>query len=206
MNEKTIDRTDALLKLERDDVSSADVPPAEAAVRCEDTLEAMYQKIGWWKGPNATADARTLVCDFWRNQGDHGLRWLVSRLRPEGHIDLLDGVASILAQIGATAIPPVLDELERQPSRDHAEALLKALGWLGEQGNAASPPLVARLGLVLATFLSRDDPGLREWAARAAGLLPRERAVGLLSGRLNAEPDADVRHAIQETVAASAAK
>jgi len=62
------------------------------------------------------------------------------------------------------------------------------------------------LGLVLATFLSRDEPGLREWAARAARLLPRERAVGLLGGLLNAEADADVRHAMQETVAASGAK
>src|SRR5271157_1840143 len=111
MNEKRIDRTDALFKLDRDDVTAADVPPAQAAVCCEDSLEAMYQKIGWWKGPNATAEARTLVCDFWRDQGDQGLRWLVSRLRPEGHIDLLDGVASILAQIGDTAIAPVLDEL-----------------------------------------------------------------------------------------------
>ncbi len=206
MNEKTIDRTDALLKLDRDDVTAADVPPAEAAVCCTDSLEAMYQRIGWWKRPNATAEARTLVCDFWRDQGDQGLRWLVSRLRPEGHIDLLDGVASILAQIGDTAIPPVLDELERRPSRDQAEALLKALGWIGEQGNVASPPLVARLGPVLATFLSGDDPGLREWAARATRLLPRERAVALLEGLLNAEPEADVRHAIQETVAASATK
>jgi len=206
MNEKTIDRADALLKLDQDDVTAADVAPAQAAICCEESLEAMYQEIGWWKGPNATAAARTLVYDFWRDQGDQGLRWLVSRLRPEGHIDLLDGVASILAQIGDTAIPLVLAELERQPSRDQAEALLKALGWLGEQGNAASPPSVTQLGLVLATFLSGDDPGLREWAARAARLLPRERAVGLLGGLLNAEPDADVRHAIQETVAASAAK
>jgi hypothetical protein len=206
MNEKTIDRTDAVLKLDRDDVTAADIPPAQAAVCCQDSLEAMYQKIGWWKGPNATAEARTLVSDFWRDQGDPGLRWLASRLRPEGHIDLLDGVASILSQIGDTAIPPVLDELERQPCRDQAEALLKALGWLGEQGNSASPPLVARLGLVLATFLSGDDPGLREWAARAARLLPRERAVGLLGSLLNAEPNADVRNAIQETVAANAAK
>jgi hypothetical protein len=206
MNEKTIDRTDALLKLDQDDVTAADVPPAQAAVCCEDSLEAMYQKIGWWRGPNATAEARTLVSDFWRDQGDQGLRWLVCRLRPEWHIDLLDGVASILAQIGDTAIPPILDVLDRQPPRDQAEALLKALGWLGEQEKAASPALVERLGLVLATFLGADDPGLREWAARAARLLPREQAVGLLEGLVNAEPDADVRHAIQETVAATATK
>jgi hypothetical protein len=180
MNEKTIDQTDAVLKLDRDDVTAADVPPARAAAGCVDSLEAMYQKIGWWKGPNATTEARTLVCDFWRGQGDQGHRWLVSRLRPEWHIDLLDGVANILAQIGDSAIPPILDELERQPSRDQAEALLKALGWLGEDGKGASPPLVARLGVVLATFLGGDDPGPREWAARAARLLPREQAVTLL--------------------------
>jgi hypothetical protein len=206
MNEKTIDRTDALLKPDRDGVTAAEHPAARAAVCCEDSLEAMYQKIGWWKGPNASAEARTLVCDFWRRQGDQGLRWLVSRLRSEGHIDVLDGVASILAQIGVTAISPMLDELERQPSRDQAEALLKALGWLGAQGIAASPSLVERLGLVLAMFLRRDDPCLRERAVRAARLLRRERAVGLVGGLLNAEPDVDVRHAIEEAVAASAMK
>jgi hypothetical protein len=206
MNDKTIDRTDALLNLDRDDVTATDIPPAQPAVCCQDSLETMYQKIGWWKGPNATAEARTVVCDFWRNQADQGLQWLVSRLRTEWHIDLLDGVTSILAHIGDTAIPPVLDELERRPSRDQAEALLKALGSLGEQGDAVSPPLAERLGLVLATFLSGDDPELRGWAARAARLLPGERAVGLLAGLLDAEPDADVRHAIQETVSASAAK
>jgi len=203
MNEKTID---AQFKPDREDVTAAAVPPAQAAVYYEDSLEAMYQKLGWWKGPHATAEARTLVRDFWRSQREEGLRWLVRRLRPEWHIDLLDGVASTLAQIGDSAILPVLDELERQPSRDQAEALLKALGWLGEQGNAASPPLLARLGPVLATILSGDDPGLREWAARAARLLPGEQVVGLLAGRLDAEPDADVRHAIQETVAESATK
>jgi len=206
MNEKTIARTDAVLKLDRDEVTAADVRAAQGTVCCEDSLETMYQKIGWWKGPNATAEARALVCDFWRRQGDQGLRWLVSRLRAEWHIDLLDGVANVLAQIGDTAIAPMLDELERQPSRDQAEALLKTLGWLGEQGIAASPSLVERLGLVLAMFLRRDDPGLRERAVRAARLLPRERAVGLVAGLLNAEPDVDVRHAIEETVAATAMK
>ena len=138
----------------------------------------MYQKIGWWKGPNATAEARTLVCEFWRAQGDQGLRWLVSRLRLEGHVDLLDGVASILAQIGETAIPPVLDELERQPSRDQAEALLKALGWLGERGNAAPPPLVARLGSLLGRFLTRGRPR----TARVGGPRGSAAAQGAGSG------------------------
>jgi hypothetical protein len=206
MNEKTIDRTDALLKMDRDVAAATDVPPAQAAACCEDSLEAMYQKIGWWRGPHSTAAARTLVCGFWRDEADRGLRWLVSRLRSEWHIDLLDGVASILAQIGETAIRPILDELDRQPSRDQAEALLKALGWLGERGKSASSSLVERLDPVLVTFLGGDDPELREWAARAARLLPQERAVGLLEGVLNAEQDADVRLAIQETVAASTTK
>ena len=61
MNEKTIDQTDAVLKLDRDDVTAADVTAARAAAGCVDSLEAMYQKIGWWKGPNATTEARTLV-------------------------------------------------------------------------------------------------------------------------------------------------
>ena len=68
----------------------------------------MYQKIGWWKGPNASDEARTLVCKFWQDQGDQGITWLVSRLRSEGHTDLLDGVASILRRSARLRSRPFL--------------------------------------------------------------------------------------------------
>ena len=41
MTEKTIDRTEALAKLDPDDVTAPDVPPASAAGCREDSLEEM---------------------------------------------------------------------------------------------------------------------------------------------------------------------
>jgi hypothetical protein len=202
MNDKVIDRIAAHLEEDRVGVVGADVARGPGPGFTEGGFEDAYQKIGWWKGPNATPEARALVSDFWRQRGEQGLRWLVGRLRREWHLDLLDGVASLLARAGDAAIPPILDELERQPARDQAEALLKAFGWMGEQGTEAQPSSVTRLELALSEFLHQEDPGLREWATRAAGLLPRERAVDLLRRQLVAVRDPEVRKAIEETVAA----
>jgi hypothetical protein len=202
MNDETIDRVDALLKHDREGESAAEVSSTLAPPCSEEGFEDVYQKIGWSKGPNATPEAQALVREFWRLQGARGLRWLVNRLRRERHIDLLDGVASLLAQAGLAGIPPILDELERRPSRDQAEALLKALGWMGEQGLEAEPSSVTRLEMALSMFLHHDDTGVREWAARAARLVPREQAVRLLRSQFDVEPDADVRQAMEETIGA----
>jgi hypothetical protein len=203
MNDETIDRIDALLKHHGDEGAIAAVSPSLASPSSEEDFEDAYQKIGWWKGPNATPETRARVRDFWRLQGNRGLSWLVGRLRREWHIDLLDGVADLLAQAGDAGIPPILDELERQPRRDQAEALLKALGWMGEEGIPVPPSSVKRLETALSMFLHQDDAGLREWAARAVRLLPGERAIALIGGQLDGETDPDVLQAIEETVAAS---
>jgi hypothetical protein len=203
MNDETIDRIDALLRHHGDERTLAEVSPALPPPSSEEEFEDAYQRIGWWKGPNATPEARALVRDFWRLQGNRGLSWLVSRLRREWHIDLLDGVASLLAQAGGASLVPILDELERQPRRDQAEALLKALGWMGEEGIAVPPSSVKRLETALSMFLHQDDTGLREWAARAVRLLPREQAVALLGRHIDGEPDADVRQVMEDTAASS---
>jgi hypothetical protein len=202
MNDKTIDPIDALLEQGEGGGTVAEVAPTLAPVASEEDFEDAYQKIGWWKGLNAMPEARALVRDFWRLQGSRGLYWLVDRLRREWHIDLLDGVASILAEAGGAAILPILEELDRQPQRDQAEALLKVLGWIGEDGVRANPSSVERLERTLSKFLQQNDAGLREGAARAVRLLPPEQAVALLANQLDAEADADVRQAIEETLAA----
>jgi hypothetical protein len=204
MNDEMIDRIDALLKHHGDEGAITAASPSLASPSSEEDFEDAYQKIGWWKGPNATPEARARVRDFWRLQGNRGLSWLVGRLRREWHIDLLDGVADLLAQAGGAGIPPILDELEHQPlRRDQAEALLKALGWMGEEGIPVPPSSVKRLETALSMFLHQDDAGLREWAARAVRLLPREQALALIGGPLDGETDPDVLQAIEETVAAS---
>jgi HEAT repeat protein len=201
MNDETIDRIDAIPRHHGDERTIAEVSPTLVPLSSEEEFEDAYQRIGWWRGPNTTPEARALVRDYWRLQGNRGLSWLVGRLRREWHIDLLDGVASLLAQAGGAGLLPILDELERQPRRDHAEALLKALGWIGEEGIPVQPSSVKRLEMVLSMFLHHDDAGLREGAARAARLLPPEQAMALLGRHVDEEPDADVRQAIEETLA-----
>jgi hypothetical protein len=199
MNEESADRMNVVLTHHGESVAAGNASRPEISAPPE-RFEEEYQKIGWWKGPHATAEARARVRGFWSRQGGPGLRWLASRLRQEWHIDALEGVASLLAEAGEAAIPPILEELERQPARDQAEALLHALAWIGESGGAAQPDLTTRLEVVLAAFLWHADSNLRDWAASSARLLPRDQAVGLLRGRLDTEADADVRRAIEEVI------
>jgi hypothetical protein len=199
MNEETVDRINLVLT-QHGESGTAELAPNSAGRITSEGLEEEYQKIGWWRGPHATPEAQARLRDFWLRQGGPGLRWLAGRLRQEWHIDALDGVATLLARAGEAAIPPILEELERQPTRDQAVALLHALAWIGEDGVEAQASLTTRLEGVLASFLQHDDAGPREWAARSARLLPREQAAWLLRKRLEAEPDADVRHAIEEVI------
>jgi hypothetical protein len=203
MNEETVDRMNVMLTHHEGSVAAGPAPGPAGPAPGED-FEEEYQKIGWWKGPYATPEARARVRDFWSRQGGPGLRWLASRLRQEWHIDALDGVASLLAKAGEAAIAPILEELERQPARDQADALLHALAWIGEYGGAAPASLTTRLEAVLASFLGHDDSDLRDWAARSARLLSREQASDLLRRRLETEADADVRRAIEEVISSGA--
>jgi hypothetical protein len=199
MNEETVDRM-SLVPTRHEGTGAAEVVASPAVPTPPEGFEEEYQRIGRWKGPCATPEARAQVRDFWSRQGEAGLRWLAGRLRREWHVDALDGVASLLARAGEVAIPPILEELERQPSRDQAEALLHALAWLAEHEDAVPPSLTTRLEAVLASFLWHDDPDLRDRAAGSTRLLPREQALGLLRRRLDAEADADVRRAIEEVI------
>jgi hypothetical protein len=200
MNEETVDQIDALLANHGERRMATELTPASTGAASAEVLEEEYQKIGWWKGPNATPEQQARQRDFWLRQESPGLLWLVGRLREEWHIDLLDGVASLLSQAGKASIPLLLDELERQPPRDQAEALLKALAWMGETGVEVQPFLTTRLEANLAMLLQHRDTDLREWASGAARLLPQERAVGLLRRRLDAEPDASLRQVIGEII------
>jgi hypothetical protein len=205
MNKKPLDRSNTFSTRRGGAGTDLEARPAFPTAPSEEVFEEEYQKIGWWKGPYAKPEARARVRDFWRLQGDRGLRWLAGRLRGEGHIDLLQGVASLLANAGSAGIPPILDELEHDPPLDQGVFLLKALGWMGEEGVEAQPTAATRLEAVLSTFLHHDNADLRESAVRAARLLPRERATGLLQGPLDAERDADVRQAIEEVIGTGSA-
>ena len=203
MNEETAHRTGVVLT-DLDRAGNAGLAPSPAGPITTERFEEEYEKIGWLKGRHATPEALAQARDFWRRQGGPGLRWLVARLRQEWHIDALDGVASLLAAAGETAILPILEELERQPTRDQAGALLQALAWVGEDGIAATTSLAPRLEAVLVSLRQHDDADLRERAARSARLLPRAAAVGLLRGWLEGETDADVRRAIEEVLGVDA--
>jgi hypothetical protein len=192
-----------------DAVAAAKVPAPAADAReaidepvsaAPGAFEEEYQKIGWWKGPHATSTARQGVREFWASQGPRGARWLVRRLRDEWHLDLLSGVANLLADLGEVSLRPILDELALDTSRDQAEALLKALGWMGTAG-ATAGVCAGQLAPILAAFLTHDDPDLREAACRATSLLAPERARALLESRCAVEPSIEVRQAIEERMA-----
>lgn len=136
-----------------------------------DGIEDDYRRIGWWKGPDATPQSRDERARSWRARGAIGARWLARRLRQESHIDLLDGAAAVLADLGEASLGPIIAELEREPTRDQAEALLKALGWLAEGGHDSGSQS-SRLERALDDLLSHGDPDLRARAADAARLLP----------------------------------
>ena len=165
-----------------------------------DNFEDQYEKIGWWKGPLATSSARQEVHDFWVSRGSRGARWLVRRLRSESHLDLLSGVANLLADLGELSLGPIVEELELEPTRDQAEALLKALAWLGAAGMTAGP-LAGRLIPILSAVLIHEDFDVREAACRATSLLAPGRARALLESRLAVEPSSEVRQTIEETIA-----
>jgi hypothetical protein len=202
MNDETVNRLGVVSSQSREAANAAEASLTRDTTDSEGAFEEAYEKIGWWNGPSATPDARALVRDFWLRQGDRGLKWLACRLRGEWNIDLLDGAASLLASAGSASLPAVVSELERGPARDQAEALLKALGWMAEGGVEAPASLAGRLEAVLSALLHHDDTSLREWAARAARMLPRERVVALLEGQSELESDDDVRQAIQAAMSA----
>jgi hypothetical protein len=195
MNEETVDRISLMPTQHEEDVA-AGLAPGPAGPTPPQVFEEEYQKIGWWKGPEATREARASQHEFWRTRGLQGVRWLVRRLRQEWHIDAMHGAASLLADLGESIIVPVFEELARDPSRDQALCLLWALVSLSE----SSSTLRIEAGTsesILADRLQDYDPDIREAAAEALRLLGPERSVRLLEQRLRGETNVDVRTTIE---------
>jgi hypothetical protein len=162
----------------------------------QNQMEEFYRKIGWWKGPNSTPSIRGNVRNFWVNSGRKGASWLIERISRESHIDLLDGVANILADIGQASVEPIIGILgSGRPSRNQAEVLLKALGWIEAPLHAVSIPRV-NLESVLERYLDHSDPDIREAALASTHILPNESRSAILRRRRDIEPNSDVLDAI----------
>lgn len=198
--EETTERVDAMLPGQGENHLATRLAQGPAVPSPSEEYEDQYQRIGRWKGPCGTREAQAGVTEFWLGQGEPGLRWLAGRLRQEGHIDALDGTAALLWKAGEGAIRPIIEELEREPPIDQADALLRALRSIAEDGVEAPPSLATRLEAALSVFVHHSDADVREYAARATRLLPRERAAGLLRCRLDAETDPDVRQAVEDLI------
>jgi hypothetical protein len=161
------------------------------------SYEQIYQKIGWWKGPLATAEAQRSLREYWVDRGTAGAEWLVDRIGSETHGDLLDGIANLLADIGPKSIVPIARKLEDEPTRDQAEVLLKSLGWIeATHDDAAVHP--HDLWTILGHYLSDADADIRIAACAATRILPRHRRLSLLSQRRPFEHDPEVLDAIDE--------
>jgi hypothetical protein len=177
------------------ETSIADHPQGAAAASAlaPEVAEAHYQRLGRWKGREASPEAQSESRRFWRESGLAGICWLVARLRDEQHDDRLRGTASMLADQGPASLRPILDALQDEPTADQALALLWALGWIGDRHQTDD----ARAELVLVWYLFDDNAELREAAARAMRLIPTEQGKPWLSRRLRNEQDREVRSTIE---------
>ena len=161
-------------------------------------LEKAYQRIGWWKGPQSPRDLRRESHAFWAQLGKKRIRWLVSRLRRERNIEVLQGAAFLLASLGPAIVAPILDELDGTPVKDNGLALLGALGKLSPKVGRANQ---TRLRNTLYRYLRHPLLELREAAAAATAILPAQRAVHLLQEALRVETDQVVRETLKDAIA-----
>ena len=162
-------------------------------------FEQFYRKIGWWRGPNASQDVRTSVREFWTLSGSTGAKWLIDRIARETHIDVLDGVANLLADIGPSSIDPIIHKLKAKPTRDQVEVLLKALGWIEAPRHAIAIHQVD-LEDALQNYLGHTESDIRSAACAATRILPGSRALALLNRRRRVESDPEVLEAIDEAL------
>ncbi len=147
----------------------------EGSPLASEVAEIQYQRLGRWRGADASPERQEESARFWREAGLAGIRWLISRLRDESHDDRLRGAASMLADSGLEGLGPILETLRGRPTTDQALALLWALGWLGDREENGDP----RTELVLAQYLLDERAEIREAAAatsRAMRLIAPDRA------------------------------
>ncbi len=159
-----------------------------------EVAERNYQRLGRWKGPEASSEAQAEAKRFWRESDLPGTRWLVARLSEERHDDRLRGAAYTLADGGPASLGPILETLRGEPTADQALALLWALGWIGDRQKTED----VRAELVLVKYLFEKNPELREASARAMRLLPLQHAKPWLERRLCDESDREVRLTIED--------
>jgi hypothetical protein len=163
------------------------------------TCEEYYQRLGWSTGPFARQPARKQTRQFWVSKGAAGARWLAKRLATESHVDVLEAVASLLADFGEKSVSPIVRELDDKPTRDQAEVLLKALGWIEAPSNATA---VCRefVQRILEKYAADKDADVRAAAYSATRILPDDAATELLTRRRAVEIDPDARDAINEAL------
>ena len=126
-----------------------------------------------------------------------GAQWLVERIARETHVDVLDGVANLLADIGTKGIAAIARKLEAEPTRDQAEVLLKSLGWIEAPQDVGGIHLES-LGKSLEKYLWFEDVDIRVAACAATRILPGDRAGVLLDRRRATERDPRVLESIDE--------
>ena len=162
-------------------------------------FEEEYRRLGWSTGPFARPAVKKQTHAFWVATGITGARWLVKRLATESHVDVLHAVANLLAEFGEKGIGPIVRELEDKPTRDQAEVLLKALGWI----EAPLDVTAIDRGVfqkTLEKYTSDRDSDVRAAAYAATRLLPTDAAVNLLARRRSVELDPYAREAIDDAL------
>jgi HEAT repeats len=148
-------------------------------------FESEYKKLGWTRGRYSSTRERDKARAFWVRSGADGARWLVQRIRDEPHVDVLDHVANLLADMGPACMSPILEKLREAPTLEQADVLLTAIGWLRESSN---PQLLE----VLADYARHQSADVRETCVLATRALGQSEAVRFLQEWRGTETNAEV--------------
>ena len=158
-----------------------------------DAMDVLYRDIGAWGG-GAEDTLRS-----WTRFGQAGALWLIRRMRTETDAEVLCGISTILSNYGGSSIRPILEEAEENPGPDQAEALLRALAWIGTEIGIRD--LQRQAKRVCKRYLQpQSPPELRQAATVATRCLPGPMALRLLEAALRDTDDEETREYVASEI------
>jgi len=144
-------------------------------------FEIAYPALADRRGANATPAGRSLSRKIWMNAGQDAAKWLIDQLEKEQHLEMIDGIAETITELGSLALFAVLSKLEKEAkAKPEYTALLDALSWMTL---TLQPVVKSRIEGIIRRYLESpaidckiaalhltrllDDDAARSWIERA---------------------------------------
>ncbi len=175
-------------------VRGTDVPTGVVAAL---PYEFLYDALGKRKGAFANRAFREGLLEEWAGSGEQGALWLCERLRHNIFLERQTDAVEALIGVGSEAIPSILCTLSMTPSEGQAEALLKAIRWIGDLSSRQQ----YKLRGIIRRYLEHRSSLVRIAAAKATSCLRIIPADDLLRYARSLEDDPDVREEIDDLLA-----